>query len=262
MQTDSTRGTKILRPQLDTFIQSCMVNGDTWRNSGFLPPPGGGEFGAGVLNMSPGWFQQSHEVSHFILLNILWFVCLSSLCLEKLNKKIYVSSDVRSDDAADFLRATANVDLIANAITALIAPQQYDVGLAAIQLLKDGMHLHKTHPNLECWTSVWSGFAMIVNRKTYIHHDVRAALMDYDLLFSSGTHKQCMLDVRDLGLRLLYPPGTGVAITGKVLRHGVETWDGGERICQAWFMKDAVHDHLGQQRPDWVCHKNYLDLLT
>jgi hypothetical protein len=44
-----------------------MMDGDAWRSSGFLPPPGGGEFGAGVLNMSPGWFQQSHEVSLFDL---------------------------------------------------------------------------------------------------------------------------------------------------------------------------------------------------
>ena len=71
-----------------------------------------------------------------------------------------------------------------------------------------------------------------------------------------------MLDVQDLGLKLLYFPGTGVAITGKVLRHAVETWDGGERICQAQFMKDAVHDRLGRQRPDWVYHKDYLCLLT
>lgn len=177
-----------------------------------------------------------------------------------MHEKIYVSSAIRSDNAADFLKATASIDVICNAITALIAPQQYDAGLAAIQLLKDGLHLHDTHPNLVHWTSVWSGFAMIVNRMTYTHRDTGAAPTDYDLLFSGGTHKQCLLDVEDLGLRLPYPPGTAVAIAGKVLRHGVKTWDGGERICQAWFMKDAVHDRLGQQRPDWVCHQVYMDL--
>jgi len=109
---------------------------------------------------------------------------------------------------------------------------------------------------------VWSGFSLIVNRKTFFHRDVGAAPMDYDLLFSSGTHQQCTLDVQDLGLRLSYLPGTGVAIAGKVLRHGVRTWEGGERICQARFMKDAVHDRLGQQRPEWVCHEDYLGLLT
>ena len=193
---------------------------------------------------------------------MLFVVCLLFLNLKQLHEKTYISSDIRSDNAADFLKATASVNVICNAITALIVPQQYDAGLAAIQLLKDGLHLHKTHPNLYRWISVWSGFAMIVNRETYIHHDIGAAPTDYDLLLSGGTHKQCTLDVQDLGLRLSYLPGTGVAVAGKVLRHGVKTWDGGERICQARFVKDAVHDRLGQQRPDWVCHKVYIDLVT
>ena len=156
------------------------------------------------------------------------------------NNKKYGSSDIRSDDAANFLQATDSINLIVNAITALIVPQQYNAGLATIQLPMDGIHLHNTHPNLDHWTSVWSGCTMFINRKTCLHCDLGAALMDYDLLFSSGPHDQCMLDVHDLGLRLLYLPGTAVAIAGKVLRHGVKTWDGGERICQAWFMKDAV----------------------
>ena len=62
-QTESTDGTKILRPQLDVFMRSIGGKGDSWRKSGFHPPSGGGDFGAGVLNMSPGWFQQSHDVS-------------------------------------------------------------------------------------------------------------------------------------------------------------------------------------------------------
>ena len=155
---------------------------------------------------------------------------------KQLHEKLYVSSDVRSDHAANFLKATTGIDIICNAITALIAPQQYDVGLVAVQHLKDGVHLHKTHPNLDHWISVWSGFSMIINRETYIHCDVGAAPMDYDLLFSSRTHKQCKLDIQDLGLRLSYLPGTVVGIAGKVLRHAVKSWDGGERIC---LMKDA-----------------------
>lgn len=45
------------------MLQSCDADdGSAWRNGGFHPPADGGEFGAGVLNMSPGWFQQSQEV--------------------------------------------------------------------------------------------------------------------------------------------------------------------------------------------------------
>ena len=110
--------------------------------------------------------------------------------------------------------------------------------------------------------SVWSGFSIIVNRMTLLHRDVGAEPMHYDLLVSGGTHQQCVLDVCELGSRLSYPPGTGVAIVGKVLRHGVKTWDGGERVCQTCFMKDAVHDRLGQSRPEWVYYDDYINLTS
>ena len=160
------------------------------------------------------------------------------------------------------MQITAGLDVICNAITALIAPQQYDSGLSAIQLIKSDMHLHRTHPNLDHWISVWSGFSLIVNRKTIPHRDAGAAPMHYDLLVSGGTHESCVLDVCELGLKLSYLPNTAVAIVGRVLRHGVETWDGGERICQAQFIKDAIHDRLGLPRPDWVCHIDYINLTS
>jgi hypothetical protein len=64
LQTDLNGGTKILRPQLDSVMQSfSTANCSSWRHSEFDPPPDGGEFGAGVLNMSPGWFQRLQDVS-------------------------------------------------------------------------------------------------------------------------------------------------------------------------------------------------------
>jgi hypothetical protein len=69
VQIDLDEGTKILRPQLDLAMRSCSASmKPSWRNSAFCPPPDGGEFGAGVLNMSPGWFQQSQDVSLFIII--------------------------------------------------------------------------------------------------------------------------------------------------------------------------------------------------
>jgi len=64
VQTDLNNGTKILRPQLDSVMQSyATANKLSWRHSGFSPPANGGEFGARVLNMSPGWFQLLQDVS-------------------------------------------------------------------------------------------------------------------------------------------------------------------------------------------------------
>jgi hypothetical protein len=38
--------------------------------------------------------------------------------------------------------------------------------------------------------------------------------------------------------------------------------NGGERVCQARFMKDAVHDRLGQSRPEWVCYDDYINMTS
>jgi hypothetical protein len=168
-----------------------------------------------------------------------------------------VSSDIRSNEAANFLRTTASLDVLSNAITALVSPQQYDVGLAATTCLQAGDHLNSWHPIVNQWTSAYSGASIIVNRKTPFHRDGGGAPSEYDFLFSGGTHTKCFLEVRKLGLRLSYLPGTGVFIAGKVLRHGVTSWEGGERICHARFIKDSVHDRLGQPRPDWVRHEDY-----
>jgi len=107
---------------------------------------------------------------------------------------------------------------------------------------------------------VWSGLAIIVNRTTPWHRDQGGAPTHYDLLLSAGTHTDCVLDIPISGLTLSYLPGTVVPIVGKVIGHGVRVWDGGERICQARFIKDAVHDRLGLVRPEWVHHNTYIGL--
>jgi hypothetical protein len=176
---------------------------------------------------------------------------------QQLSESLYVSADVRTNEATDFLRTTASLDILSDAVTALVAPKQYDCGKAAIMSLKEGNHLDRHLPAVDHWNSVWSGFALIVNRETPFHRDMGGAPSDYDFLLSGGTHTECFLDVRELGLKLRYLPGTGIAIAGRVLRHGVGDWSGGERICQAMFIKDSVHNRLGQPRPSWVLHGDY-----
>jgi hypothetical protein len=63
-QNDLNAATVSVRHPLDSFITSLSKKESTsWRHTLFEPPSGGGVFGAGVLNMSPGWFQQSQDVS-------------------------------------------------------------------------------------------------------------------------------------------------------------------------------------------------------
>ena len=65
----------------------------------------------------------------------------------------------------------------------------------------------------------------------------------------------------DLMAQLLYKPGTVTAVSGKVLRHAVYSWKGGERICIAHFTRDLIHNRLGLPRPDWVKIHKYIDMM-
>ena len=71
-QNDLNAATVTVRCPLDSFMKSPRrTESASWRHSLFNPPLGGGIFGAGVLNMSPGWFQQSQDVSfgfYFVVL--------------------------------------------------------------------------------------------------------------------------------------------------------------------------------------------------
>lgn len=186
---------------------------------------------------------------------------MTKIPFQRLQDELYVSSDLRSDDAAQFLATTCQFNLVCNAITSIISPALYSAGLSAISKVQHGSVLANYYPVVDSWTSAWSGCALIVNRTTPMHRDWGAAASAYDLLVSAGTQTVCNLHLPDIGSRLQYLPGTVVGICGRVLRHEVPGWLGGERICCAYFMKDAVHWRVGQKRPHWPYLTDYLSLI-
>lgn len=152
-----------------------------------------------------------------------------------------------------FLKCITPLETLLNAVTSVINHDLYSTGLAAIQ------RILSANPSI-AWNSVWSGFALIVNRETPYHRDSGGSITMHDLLFSAGTHQDCYIEVAELGAEFLYLPGTAVALCGKALRHWVKSWAGGERIAVAHFMKDAVHNRLGLERPGWPLLDHYLAL--
>jgi hypothetical protein len=117
------------------------------------------------------------------------------------------------------------------------------------------------HPNVSLWPSFFSGIEVISNRITPPHRDAQAAFPVYDFLVSAGTHEQAWLELPDLKANLSYKPCTVVAICGKVLRHAVLDWAGGERLCIAHFIRDNVHKRLDIPRPEWVKNTCYLKMM-
>ena len=160
------------------------------------------------------------------------------------------------------METTSDAEMLMNAIVALITPDLYDIGLAAIEKLKNDRPLHKWHNNGMLWKSVFSGVEVISNCKTPAHQDPHAAPQAYKLLVSAGTHTEAHLSLPDIQTRLQYLPGTVVGICGRVLRHEVADWTGGKRICIAHFMRDWVHNRLNLRRPGWVNCDQYVKLMN
>jgi len=163
---------------------------------------------------------------------------------------------LQADHGRLFISAIADAELLCDSVTALVTPELYNVGQAAIEKVKHGVELAVQYKNVELWPSVYTAMQVIVNRVTIPHRDEGGCPTHYDLLASIGSHHGASLDLPDLGLSLLYSPGTLVSLCGKLFIHEVCQWEG-ERICLAHFIKDTVHDRLEVHRPAWPQRSNY-----
>lgn len=172
---------------------------------------------------------------------------------------LYVSTLLRTTSGGRFMEAISNTEILINSTLALCNHEEYTVGMEAIRKLKHKSHLQ--HPNLSLWPSAFSGIGVIVNRATPAHRDRGSSAAVFDLLASMGTHMSARIGLPDLQADLSYGPGTIVLVCGRVLRHEVLMWEGGERICLAHYMRDNVHNRLGLQRPDWVTLNVYNSLM-
>jgi len=181
--------------------------------------------------------------------------------MQRLIDDIYVSTGLRSQDGAHFIQAISPVEMMMNAALSLCAPQMFAIGSHAIDLIKEGDCLHAWHEHVNLWPSAFSGIEAIVNRSTPAHRDPGASSSTFDLLVSAGTHTSSSIHIYDVNANLEYQPGTIVLLCGRVLKHEVLSWNGGERICIAHYMWDNVHQRLNLPRPDWVSIDTYRDLM-
>ena len=158
-----------------------------------------------------------------------------------------------------FMKAISHSEILIDSVLALCNREQYGIGAQAINMLK--FEGNVSHPNVSIWPSVFSGMAVIVNRATPAHRDKGASPPVFDLLASFGTHVSATISMPDIQADLSYAPGTIVLVCGRVLRHEVQIWEGGERICMAHYMRDNVHNRLGLPRPGWVNMNTYHALI-
>lgn len=176
---------------------------------------------------------------------------------QQLHEKLYTTPALRSEAGMRFIRDIGPLEILCNAVIALISPGLYDVGLSSMRQVRAGYEMASRHPVVDSWPSVFQAMQVIVNRSTIAHRDDKAFNTAYDLLVSLGTHRNARLRIRDLGTSLLYKPGAMIALSGRMLIHQVEEWEGGERICLAHFMRDNVHQRQHLARPPWSLISDY-----
>jgi hypothetical protein len=161
--------------------------------------------------------------------------------------------------ALPWMNEISNTEQAVNHIFSLIAPKLHEDGMESVQKIKAA---HPDHVGVQTWPSDFNGIGVIVNRITPVHRDKGGRMEWYDLLVAAGTYRSAKMILSDLGAELQYNPGTAVAVTGRLFRHGVATWEGGERICYAHYMRNNVLERLEIQNSSWVDEDIYRDWMS
>jgi hypothetical protein len=151
---------------------------------------------------------------------------------------------------------TNEVERFINLTLSLINPDLFQSGSEMLRSLRD---MENTKNIADRWQSVYSGIAVICNRISPMHRDSKGSPEWFDILLSySDTVGSPRLLIDDVGLDLEYSSGTVVGFCGSVLKHGVESWGMGDRICYAHFMRESVRDRLDVASAGWVYREKYL----
>jgi hypothetical protein len=181
-------------------------------------------------------------------------VAITHYRLQRDTDPVKPSCSLGNDDARSWVEASAQQLQFLNTILSLIHPQLWKNAKGALEKLR---HDPLTKDAAKRWTSVFTGIAVIANRKTKRHRDHYGAAAWYDLLLTLGSYENATLDMDELGLEMEYKPGTLVAICGNALFHRVNDWGPGDRVCYALFMRKAVLDRLHSGWVGWTTRDIY-----
>ena len=159
-------------------------------------------------------------------------------------------------ETSKWLEMSKDVEKFLNLTLSLINPDLFQSGLEMLRKLR---HSKLTKDIAQQWQSVYTGIAIICNRRTPLHRDRKGKPEWFDTLLNySETSASHRLVIDDVGLDLQYSSGTIVGFCGTVLKHGVESGEIGNRICYAHFMREAVRKRLDVTPAGWVYRDKYL----
>ncbi|EAU80456.2 hypothetical protein CC1G_12549 [Coprinopsis cinerea okayama7 len=158
----------------------------------------------------------------------------------------------RRQGSLEFIERISESVAVLGAILAVIHPALFEMGLEMLAGLNSGIipagDLEHLRTLLKYWSSPFTAFSLINNRRTDLHRDVCSPVYVYDLLYTGGNYVNGRIEIRGIGIRCRYDPGTVVATLASCFPHGVPPVDG-ERVCIAHFFREQALEHLPFYRP-------------
>ena len=146
------------------------------------------------------------------------------------------------------------------ALLSIIHPEMFHTAMHAFSRLAANPEVSKEGTEvlevLSSWSSPFSGYSLISNRITPGHRDTSARPEVYDLLGTFGEYANGVLEFPGLGMTLDYPPGSLVALCGKIIQHAVPEVNG-NRVCIAHYMRANVHERLQVPPVGWMTLDSY-----
>lgn len=135
----------------------------------------------------------------------------------------------------------------------MVQPELFESGREALRLLAADPDLcdnpERLMEVLRTWYAPFSALAVISNRSTPLHRDVGGRPEWLDFVLGLGHYDHGRFAVPALGYIFKYNPGTLIAFSGKIFRHGAEC--GGDRACMVFYMRNNVLDRLGICAGSW-----------
>ncbi|KDQ52386.1 hypothetical protein JAAARDRAFT_138761 [Jaapia argillacea MUCL 33604] len=205
---------RILNTQLKGSLKSSMSgHGCNWRadTAYFKSAEDCCQVSPGVLNFSPAWFHQAHEI------------CIMESGVEK------------------WLWETLKTTAILNSIICVIHPGMFRYGTLGCNRLRE---LDGHRDPSQSWLSIYTSMAVIANREMPIHQDHHCYIGWYDFLATVGPYSNTEMEMASLGFKSSYLPGTVSALSSHVVSHGISAC-AGERVCYAYLMWHKVPHRVG-----------------
>lgn len=226
---------------------------NSWREKNFCSGLETPLLGYGKLTVSPAYFMQLHEVSSDAHLRSILSRQLN--LDQRMCDSLHPSALIQRPQVIQWLREISDFEGFLDEVLVVVHPELALICRTAQERAARDPALQKP---LSFWPSLFGCIDIVVNRETPIHQDQGGTPQGYDALISLGVDHNARLELPDVGASFKYGPGCCVYLAGKVLRHGVPKWEGGERWALIHFVNDAVLDRLSTPRPSLPTLLNYL----